>query len=260
MKSVLNLSLMFLLLTSQIILAQDYSPDLITDRPDRTESASTTPAGWIQIETGIEFSEQKFDGNTKLNSISLASTLFRYGVVDKLELRLGGTFLIEEFKSPGFETDAKGVADFMIGAKYNFVTEHQSIPDIALLFHLFLPVGGEEFKPTKTEPQAVVSMAKSVNDFLSLGTNIGTQYNSADEEMNYLYTLAAGLGLSEKLGAFIEIYSEMFQSSKPFMSLDAGFTYLLLPNLQLDISGGNGLFHNSKFWYLGTGLSVRIPR
>ncbi|QQS35733.1 MAG: transporter [Ignavibacteriales bacterium] len=197
---------------------------------------------------------------SELNSTNIAGTLFRFGVANKLELRIGGSFLIEKIKTMGVETKANGLADLMAGAKYNFVNGHQSIPDIALLFHLFLPVGGEKIKPSKTEPQTVISIAKSLTDFMSLGTNIGGQYNSSDEEINYIYTLTSGFSLAEKLGSFIEIYSELYPSAKPFMSLDAGFTYLLLQNIQLDISGGKGLFHKSKFWYFSSGISIRIPR
>lgn len=259
MKSVLLLLSLIVCLNSNLF-SQDVLPELVTDRPDKTESASVVPAGWLQIETGFEFSSEKFDYNSELNSTNIAGTLFRFGVVDKLELRMGGTFLTEKIKTTGVEKKTNGLADLMLGAKYSFVNEYPSIPDIALLFHLFLPVGGEEFKPSKTEPQAVISIAKSLTDFISLGTNIGRQYNSSDEKINYLYTITAGFSLSEKIGSFIEIYSELYPSAKPFISFGAGFTYLLLSNLQLDISGGNGLFHNSKFWYLGTGLSIRIPR
>ncbi len=259
MKSVLLLLIGVLCLNVDLF-SQDTVSELVTDRPDKTESASIVPVGWLQIETGLEFSTEEIDNDSKLNSINIAGTLFRYGIAERLEIRLGGTYLIENNKQQSFETETKGLADFMFGAKYNFVSEQQSVPDVAILFHLFMPLGAENFKPMKTEPQMVVSIAKSVTDFLSLGSNIGGQYNSSDVEINYLYTLTAGFSLTEKLGSFVEFYSELYPSEKPFISLAAGFTFLLLPNLQLDISGGNGLFHNPKFWYFNSGISIRIPR
>jgi len=152
------------------------------------------------------------------------------------------------------------MADFMIGAKYEFINDHELVPDLALMTHFFLPVGAETHRPGKIEPQAVFSAAKPFTDFFSLGSNLGAHYNSTSENIFYFFTIAGGFGISEKLDSFVEIFSEIFSDTSPFYSLNAGFTYLILSNLQLDISGGNGLFNNSKVWYLGTGISLRIPR
>ena len=42
--------------------------------------------------------------------------------------------------------------------------------------------------------------------------------------------------------------------------LDAGATFLMIPNVQLDASGGIGLNSAAEDWFAGVGLSVRVPR
>lgn len=259
MKSIL-IFIITTLFFSGLTFSQSDSPDMVTDRPDKTESASVVPAGWLQIETGAEFSRSVIGIGYVLSRTNIAATLLRYGVFDKLELRLGGILLVEQRNKSGVKTDISGLSDIMIGAKYNFSSDQPVVPDIALLIHLFLPAGKVEFKPPKTEPQAVLSVSKAVNNFLAVGINIGAQYNSSNKETDYFYTISTALGITERIGSFIELYSEVLPSSVPFTSLGAGFTYLLLPNIQLDCSGGNGLFHNSNVWYFGAGVSARIPR
>lgn len=249
----------FIFFTTNVF-AQVVNHDLITDRPDRTESASSVPVGSLQIESGVEYESDKTNVNTEIGSLNIASTLLRYGLFELFELRLGGNFLSSSIETNSFSLKRNGITDIMLGAKYAFINDHNEIPDIALMVHFFLPVGAAAFKPATTEPQAILAAAKSLTDNFDLGVNLGTHYNSSAEELFYFYTLAAGIGISEKFGAFAEIYSEVFSDNTPFISAGAGFTYLLMPNLQLDISGGNGLFNNSKVWYFGAGFSVRVPR
>jgi hypothetical protein len=235
-------------------------PDLVTDRPDKTESALVVPEGALQIESGAEYFSDRSIEQFELNSLSLAATLFRYGLLENLELRLGSAYLSQEIKSGNISSDVSGISDFMIGAKYEFVSDHHSVPDIGLMLHFFLPVGAEAFKPDKTEPQAILSVSKSLSEYLDIGTNLGVHYNSSAEDAFYFYTIAAGFGITEKLGSFVELYSEVLPNSSPQFLAGAGFTYLLQHNLQFDIYGGNGLFNNSKVWYFGAGISIRIPR
>ena len=61
-----------------------FSQDIITDRPDQTESAVVVGEKKIQIESGI-LNQQETDGERRL---SAPINLFRYGISKKVELRL----------------------------------------------------------------------------------------------------------------------------------------------------------------------------
>ena len=65
--------------------------EIVTDRPDATESSSTVPKNTLQIETGIIFESFK-DQAVNLNNWALGTTLLRYGVWDNFELRLGSYY------------------------------------------------------------------------------------------------------------------------------------------------------------------------
>jgi hypothetical protein len=79
---------------------------------------------------------------------------------------------------------------------------------------------------------------------------------------NYLYTLAFGLGITDRLGSFLEVFGDVPASAPgtPANYFDGGLTYLLRDNLQFDVSAGVGLSHAAEDWFVGAGISVRFPR
>ena len=64
--------------------ARGQSPDMVTDRPDQTESATVVPRGLLQVETGYLFAR---DGD--VDGYAVPGTLFRLGLGGRLELRIG---------------------------------------------------------------------------------------------------------------------------------------------------------------------------
>ena len=80
--------LLFILLISSSIYSQSIEP-IQADRPDQTETPAIVPKGMFQVETGFTF--QKNDAISK--SLSLPTTLWKYGVNENFELRLITEFL-----------------------------------------------------------------------------------------------------------------------------------------------------------------------
>ncbi|MBL7216812.1 MAG: transporter, partial [Desulfobacteraceae bacterium] len=66
----------------------------------------------------------------------------------------------------------------------------------------------------------------------------------------------------DQLGAFVEAYGSiaMNPSNTPSNAVDGGFTYLILENFQVDISGGKGISEAATDWYVGAGFTYRYPR
>lgn len=73
----------FLLLI--LIATITFSQQIITDRPDQTESSSTIPKNSFQIEMRMVTQKSK---DNSVTSFAGLSTLLRYGISDKVELRL----------------------------------------------------------------------------------------------------------------------------------------------------------------------------
>lgn len=220
--------------------------DLVTDRPDQTESAVTVEPGSVQVETGILFTQDKQGGET-LEVTEALGTLVRIGLREALELRIGFDGLISTSSHDGF-------GDASIGAKLVLAGETEVRPQVALLLETSLPVGDDEFTTDEATPSARLALSKDLSDSLGLGFNVGAEFPESDEV--FFYTLAAGVGLDDVNSVFFEVFGD----SESSHSFDAGWTYLARPNLQFDLAAGVGITDEAPDWFVGIGLSVRLPK
>ena len=73
-----------------------------------------------------------------------------------------------------------------------------------------------------------------------------------------IYTLSFGVRVSEKVGFYIEPYGEWTDFKAYLSNFDAGFTYLVKDNLQLDFSFGTGI--NYTMNYIAAGVSWNFAK
>lgn len=245
-----------------------HPPSLVTDRPDQTESSAIVPPGYVQIETGWLFTRNHEEG-ARQETHEFPGTLVRIGLLDWLELRAGWSGHIrEEVRLEPLRANANGMGDAELSTKIRFWPQKGGRPETALLVGTSLPVGDKDFSSDRFDPSVRFSLSHSLSERFSLGYNLGMQWTSAAHESgnrttlsDYIYTAVLGIGLTERLGAFAEVFGEIPASAvgKPANALDGGFTYLLRPNLQLDVTGGAGLSGRAVDWFVGAGFSLRLP-
>jgi hypothetical protein len=147
-------------------------PELVTDRPDQTESTSIIQPGYYQIETGVTRTEETSDEFV----IEGPGTLIRIGMLERLELRLGWNGWIHDTG-----LSESGVQDAEIGAKLYLWDESGFRPDAALLAHLSIPVGDTEWTTDRVDPSFRFSFSHTLSDRLSLGYNAGMAWSTQEE-------------------------------------------------------------------------------
>lgn len=244
-------------------------PELVTDRPDQTESAETVPRGTTQVEIGWTRTRDK-EAGTRVETEEVPGTLVRIGLADGVELRLGWSGqLSEEIKgvqAPAEQTRSSGRGDAEIGAKFVLARQRPGRPQVALLASTSVPVGEARFSSDRFDPSLRLLLAHDLRVGAGLGYNVGVQWVSEPSPRggfttrpNFVYTAAVGLPLGDRLGAFAEIFGELPDIGGDSHSFAAGLTFLLSPRLQLDVSGGVGLNDAAPDSFLGVGLSFRIP-
>ncbi len=244
-------------------------PELVTDRPDQTESSVAVPPGYVQLETGWTFSRNKADG-IRNETHEFPGTLLRIGVLDPVEFRLGWNGGIwEGTRKVGQRNDLGGAGDMGVGTKLYFWEEQGWIPEVALLAGVSLPVGKEELSSQRSEPTFRVSLSHTLSDRVSLGYNLGATWESDLDETSardrfslFNYTAVLGIGLTERAGMFVEVFGDVPLSANggPANSFDGGLTYLLRDNLQVDAALGVGISEEADDWFVGLGITVRLPR
>lgn len=252
---------------------------IVTDRPDQTESASTVQKEHIQIETGVVYTSDEInsagdDGaNVKITntSLDLATTLFRYGLFDSFEVRIGtqystatteydNTHSLDPDNLGYKETTHKGINGLNVGGKLLLAEEKGALPQTAVLFNLSLPVGNENLigVEAKVSPQILFLGSNTLSENYGLGYNLGAELINS-ETLRLVFTVALGAAISEKVHGFVELFGDKVEDTDAALSLDAGLTYSISNRLQLDGSFGLGLTDSAPDWFVGGGIAVRIP-
>lgn len=230
-----------LLVAFSLFTFSQVSAQIVTDRPDQTESSATVGRGNLQIESGVV---SEWEGDTSSREILAPTSLFRYGLVDNLEFRLLTQFEINKVGN----TTGMGMTDTELGFKWQVFSKNGT--EIALLSHLVLPTGtATPYKGGNFGTINKVSISHEISDVFSIGHNVGYDYMKGDTGVNgnLTYSLAFGIGVNDKVAFFVEPYGAFENFDEFKVNFDAGMTYLATDNLQFDFSFGTGLTHRYNF-------------
>ena len=259
--------LIFIILLAQSFLMQIKAQDLITDRPDITESAVTVPFHFVQIETGYQYNK---DG---LNSVDhFGATLIRFGLTSNIELRFAGEYQSlkinlgaisfhteNNFNNP-FEHRIQGLAGTMAGAKFQLIREKEKGFNIAVLTQFFLPWGKKELVPDNIEPEIIFAFDKDITNGFSTAINAGWHWDSQAKNSILFLSVSSGISLSDMVSIYAEYSGSYSNLENNFTHVvDGGFMLLIQKNIQLDLYAGTNVITNTIDWFWGTGISVRLP-
>lgn len=220
---------------------------IVTDRPDQTESSSTVPKGALQLESGILIG---YEGNNQISTrqVLLPTNLFRYGITGWFELRVLNQFEIIKLGNQSFE----GISDLEIGTKIQLLKKEDINTEIAFITHLLVPTGSTELTNDKFGTVNKLSISHSLTERIGIGYNVGYNYLGTGNG-DFTYSLAFGIGVNEKVGVYVEPFGEIINMEEFVANFDAGFTFLANENLQLDFSFGTGI--NQRMNYVSIGIS-----
>ncbi|WP_224997704.1 transporter [Cesiribacter sp. SM1] len=228
---------------------------IITDRPDQTESAFLVPVRTLQLETEVKMNWE----NRSRSTLDYNSTLLRIGLARFAELRLTQQLQRQHIDVENGEIVRDGLGPLTVGTKILLWNEKALRPQAAVILDYVLPTGSEVLREGETSQYLVRGLfSHSLTDKVGLGYNIGGAYMGRNKFI-VVYTLAVSRELTDKLGAYVEVFGEKENSDDVSLSADGGFTYLVLYNLQLDLSGGFGLTEEAENGYVSAGISWRFP-
>lgn len=234
--------------------------ELVTDRPDVTESTNIVAPGWFQMEVGGSVEGEEGGSET----LALPGSLLRIGVTRRIEARLGWDGYHEQngrdpAPAEGGDScpcEASGTGDGQAALKVLLLDRSGPIPDFALLPSITLPIGDEPFTSGSADPGFKLLFANDLSPRVGWGANVGAEWPSGERLLSW--SASFGFGLAESLAAFAELFGEDGAGEPAAHSLDGGLTFAAGPHLQLDASGGIGLNEAAPDWLLGAGLAFRF--
>jgi hypothetical protein len=232
---------------------------LATDRPDFTDSPLTVPEGRVQLEAGATYGELDAP---EADVLSVGEILVRLGLAPEWELRIGVGSLVEVDTPRG---DENGLSNAFLGAKWFSESASRAIGgDFGVLFGSSVPTGSDDVASDEWEPSVVAAAGWDLRGPYSLGVNAGyarPDGGGGDQFDQFLASASLGYTFTQRVAFFVEVYafSEESEGGDATFYGDAGVTYLLGPNLQLDARLGTGLNDEANTdVFLGAGVSARF--
>jgi hypothetical protein len=217
-----------------------------TDRPTQAYGTATMPKGYFQIETGLGM--DIYDGATVF---SLGATQFRYGVAKNFELRMSTTVNILNDWYSQFDAWNSNIGMGLKGrivegdnVNFSYIAE-ASIPlspSHVAVWNAFLLDHG-------------VSEKVSFAYMLYYGYDFNNLANNFEDYGNAQFCYLINYQLLDKLSFFTEICASMnlIDPEGTTLLFDAGMTYLVKDNLQLDVFFGTGIRYTRGLF--GAGVS-----
>lgn len=244
-------------------LAQETEPPIVTDRPGFLFSSLTVGAGVFQAELGLPAVTLIEDGDSELR-VTSAVALFRYGIGDNFELRLGGPAYTEIRAEFGpFSDTESGYGDLEVGAKWHLLDNEGGRPSFALIPSVILPTGEDGFSAEDPVYQLNAMAEWTLANGWGIGTLAG-YLNGPDGDDRYnqeTFALAAGRSLPSPrwsaYGEAVYVTSDIGDGADATF-LGAGVKYLVNNDFQLDLSFDRGLNDDAADWLFGFGLAARF--
>jgi hypothetical protein len=248
------------------LFGQDTLGLIAPDRPGFGDAVFITPKKYLMIETGFWTENQKEVGSITQNTrgTALNSTLFRYGISKKMELRFDYSLWQEKSNKESFTT---GFQPARIGFKYALLENKEAIPAVTLIGMTGFPFSTSKvFRSNMVNPSLELSFANSLTDWLTLCYNLGAAWDGENKNPAYYYALSLEMALSDKLGCYIQGHGDSQKLDLPGDTnqlnqsfVEGGIVYFPKNNIQLDISAGRSLGTMNTYSFLTLGFCIRIP-
>jgi hypothetical protein len=239
-------------------------PAISTDRPDQTESPDIVPFKYTQIEAGLSYERLRFNHNEGIvhETFTTPDILARYGLAKTAELRFGASVNTEKTTVNGLgNSSSTDFGPLMIGAKLNITEEGEILPKTSLLFEADMPALTIKSSDSYFNPSLKLCFSNELPGLGELSYNLGIDVdNETTTTSTFTYSVSFGFDFTSRVGMFTEVYGFIpFQSESSRHYVDAGFTYLVNNNVQLDVSGGYDLQDDLTDYFIGAGVSFRFP-
>lgn len=240
-----------LLLTSHLAFSQE---SIFTDRPTTTDAVKLISPGTFQIEMGYMNTRYESEG-IEFKTITAPNLNIKYGLADWLEIRLLTNYLTIKTEAFNIENSLSGVTPLVLSPKVKLIDQNFWIPRISLATAVAFPEPAkEEFQSEKINYGGRLLFEHVFNDRYSWSHGFGADWDDS-RETTWAYSSAFSASISDKVGVFAEIFGYFATDIPSMHSFDAGLTYLVSSNFQLDTSVGLPLNENAPDFFYSAGLA-----
>lgn len=226
------------------------APELVSDRPDFTESSEVVGRGYWQWESGISLERRG-----KSLTAGYGAPLLRVGINRRWELRFGSDGLMRE------RAGVTAMSDTQVGFKYKMLSEGRFLPAMALVTMLSTPVGHSAYSSQGADPELKWTWAKEMQAGFSASGNFNWASLTMDGARltQKAVTLSIGHDLAKGFAGYWEVFgfsAEELEGGKSIV-FQSGVTRGLGENTQVDFSVARRLTAAGPDWSGSIGLVMR---
>jgi hypothetical protein len=244
---------------------RDQMREMSTDRPDTTESPYTVPAGHFQLEMSF------FDYSRDLSPDPQSSTRTQTWTYNQMNWKLGlchdvdlqiifDTYAQERTTTDEVTDKLAGFGDVTLRLKMNIWGNDEGTTALALMPYVKIPTN-TRLSNNEWECGLIVPFAVALNDRVNLGfmaqMDLVSDPNTGSYDFEWMQTATAGIGLTEKLGMYVELVGVAGPSTDFRALLDGGLTFAVTDNLVFDAGVRIGLNRAAEDIGVFTGMSLR---
>lgn len=245
--------IVFLLFSSYYVTAQS---NIECDRPDQTETPSVVPHNHFQMETGFYYTR----AGKMETEITHPAALLKYGMKDIAEFRLEVEYSTLLERSVSEERITTGLKPLALGLKLKICDENKWRPKTSVIVMTSIPVlASSNFRDKYPSPEIRFLFQHTLSKRFSFSYNLGAQWSGDDFNTTGLYTATVGYALSDRWGCYLELYGFIPHRQRSSNYADGGITFTPRKNIMLDISAGIGIDKLTPEFWLGLGVSFRLP-
>jgi hypothetical protein len=243
--------------------------DMSTDRPDTTESPYTVDAGHFQIE--MSFVDFTYDRNNEdsqtVRSFAVAPLLLKVGLLNNVDLQIGiDPYTTEKTTDRATDTSETidGFGDTIVRLKVNLWGNDGGETAFAIMPFVKLPVADGDLGNGNVEGGFISVLGLELPNEFSSAFMIEFDFNrdGADEDyiVDLVHTATVGRDLFGDLGGYVEYAAFVDLSGEQDYRgyFDAGLTYGLTPDIQLDGGIRVGLTEAADDFGVFSGISLRF--
>jgi hypothetical protein len=223
--------------------------EIVTDRPDVTESSIVVPKGSLQFENGMTWTSDH--GQTALD---LTETLVRLGIADRTELRFVVPNYLAALTGPG---SGAGFGDVAIGMKQQLGPLAADV-DLSVIIAVSLPTGAHQASSHGYDPFIKFPWSKDLKAGWSIGGMESLFWYTIDgrRDLTGEHTFYIEKQISKPWDAFMEYAGDYAQRGGSKELLHFGTAYKLTPKNQIDFHFGYGLSQATAGKFYAVGYSV----
>jgi hypothetical protein len=245
--------------------ANPFEDRIETDRDSFTPSTKTTGRGLFILESSFTFEDNRHTPET----YSFPELLVRYGLTDRIELRLGWNYEVgggsdsvsgdegpQDVPGGGIHNEAR----MLYGLKVQTTKQEDWVPESCVILQGITPTAGEN---TATQILAAYVLGWELPRKWRLDGSIryGTESESHDRFEVWAPSVVLRVPLSERINVHAEyfgLFSQEKENEFCQQFFSPGIHYLVTPNVEVGVRVGWGLNEQSTRFFSNVGFGWRF--